>query len=182
MAPAGRSLALDPGFRDAAVLIALAHRHGRWEFPLILRAEDSFSHGGQIGLPGGRREGAESAEMCALRESNEEIGLPATGVRVIGRLSPLPVPVSRHIIQPFVGVVTSDVQYRPDPREVQAVLAMPVARLVDPDAPREGGIIIRSLRLTVPMFDLDGHPVWGATAMILSEFREILRQLQVQAQ
>ncbi|MCB2213516.1 CoA pyrophosphatase [bacterium] len=179
LAPEGRRLDVDDSrYRHAAVLVALHQREGVWGFPLIVRVVDEYVHSGQIGLPGGRLEEGEELDACALRESEEEIGLPAGAVELVGKLTPLPVPVSHHLIHPFVGITGDDVSLTPDPREVEDILFMPVAELLADDARREGDVMAGRTRIRrVPLFELGEHRIWGATGMILAELRELLKQV-----
>ncbi len=179
LAPEGRRIDVDDSrYRHAAVLIALHQRNGVWGFPLIERVVDEYVHSGQIGLPGGRLEAGETLDACALRESEEEVGLPPEKVSVLGELTPLPVPVSHHLIHPFVGITDDDPVLTPDPREVEDILFMPVAELLADDAPKEGDVMAGRTRIRrVPLFELGEHRIWGATAMILAELRELLKQV-----
>ncbi len=179
MAPLGREIDVQTdSYHDAAVLIALHRREGEWCFPLIVRVEDEYAHGGQIGLPGGRVEVGESFIDCALRESEEEISLPVSGTEVLGALTPLAVPVSQHLIHPFVGISTDGVRLEPDHREVAEILFMPVRHFLDSANMHIGEVSSGQRRLVdVPYFALNEHIIWGATAMILAELRQVLLEM-----
>jgi 8-oxo-dGTP pyrophosphatase MutT (NUDIX family) len=156
--------------RPAAALLLLYPGESGPVVPLTIRHSDLPQHAGQISLPGGRIDAGESAEAAALREAHEEIGVPASAVRVIGRLSSLWVVVSNHLLHPFVGVLDQRPEFRLAPREVDSLLEVPVSffrdarRLGWSRHSREGVIV------DYPHFDIDGHLVWGATAMVLGEF------------
>ncbi|GBE29569.1 putative NUDIX hydrolase [bacterium BMS3Bbin04] len=166
------------GYQDAAVLIALHRCDGEFGFPLIVRAESEYAHGGQVGLPGGRLEPGESLENCALRESEEEIALPRAKVKLLGQLTSLPVPVSEHLIHTFVGLTEDDIHLQPDSREVKAILFMPVKKLLSRDTIHTGEFATpRGTLADVPYFELNEHHIWGATAMILSELKALLLDL-----
>ena len=158
------------GARLAAALILIYPGAEGPSIPLTVRRDDLPHHGGQISLPGGRVDPGEAPDEAALREAEEEIGVDRRHVRLIGRMSSLWVVVSNHVVQPFVGVATERPDFRADPREVAALLEVPVeairdsARLGWSRHSREGILV------TYPHFEFDGHHVWGATAMMLGEF------------
>lgn len=142
---------------------------------LIRRPDYPGVHGGQISFPGGGREGEESLRATALRETLEEIGVPSDTVTVIGQLSPLYTPPSNFCIYPFVAFRTERPIFRPDPNEVAAIIEPPLSHLLDPGTRKVELWEFRSYgERRVPFFDVDGHKVWGATAMILSEFITLL--------
>ena len=96
-----------PPLRDAAALLLLYPADGDWWLPLTVRASTLPHHTGQVSLPGGRLDAGETIEQAALREAYEEVGLPAAGVTVLGALTPLPIPVSGHLLHPVVGLAAS---------------------------------------------------------------------------
>lgn len=160
----------------ASVLIALFPQNNEWFFPLIKRTEDGFSHSGQIALPGGRKEGNETDAETALREAKEEVNIDPDAVKILGTTSPLPIPVSMHLVQPFVGVLSSVPDFRPDPREVDDIFTVPINDLTRTDIQYEQWEF-KSGVASVPFFEIQGNQIWGATAMMLSEFRELLNQI-----
>ncbi len=161
-------------WREASVLILLYPRGGTARFPLIQRPPGTGVHAGQVSLPGGSREGRETAEECALRETAEELGFDTSGVRILRELTTLRVPPSRFRVRPFVGVLDSPPPFRPAPAEVEECFETGLAELLDPAA-REEDLVEREGRLwRVPFYRLAGRRVWGATAIILAELREIM--------
>jgi 8-oxo-dGTP pyrophosphatase MutT (NUDIX family) len=173
-------LALPSDCRQGGVLILLYPRAGRLTTVLTRRTETVRSHKGQISLPGGAREADEPLVQTALRETCEELGVPADGTDVIGHLSTLYTPPSNYCIHPFVAYRSSPPSFRPDPVEVAQVLEVPLLTLLDPSTrkvedwpdPR-----FDNLR-QVPFYDIQGQVVWGATAMILSELVMLLGEEQ----
>jgi 8-oxo-dGTP pyrophosphatase MutT (NUDIX family) len=173
--------AVMPGdLRDAAGLVLLYPIDDVWLMPLTVRAASLRSHTGQVSLPGGRVDEEESIEGAALREAHEEIGIVPSSVRVAGRLTPLHIPVSGHILHPVVGVVDGRPEFRPAEQEVARVIEVPIASLIDDaivrherQTRRRDG---RTFDVRVPYFDVDGERVWGATAMVLAELAEIVRR------
>jgi len=145
---------------------------------LIQRPVYEGVHSGQIALPGGRfEEHDENLVMTALREAQEETGIDPSMVNVLGTLTELYIPPSNFIVTPVVGYAREELLFRRDPEEVDEIIILKIKDLVDDRA-----IILREftvnsgLRIEAPCFDINGHCIWGATAMILSEFKEIIRR------
>ncbi|MEW5957749.1 MAG: CoA pyrophosphatase [Chloroflexota bacterium] len=166
--------------REAGVLILLyphtTHDHQpELHLALIRRPDYPGVHGGQISFPGGRREGRESLQTTALRETLEEIGVWPDMVKIIGQLSPLYTPPSNFCIYPFVAYQTERPAFRLNPTEVAAILEPPLSCLLDPAMRKEELWNFPGYgQRRVPFFDVFGHKVWGATAMMLSEFTTLL--------
>lgn len=164
--------------REAGVLILLFPHEGALLAPMIQRPLESGPHSGQISFPGGGREPLdESLARTALRETWEEIGAPAGDIRLLGELSPLYVAPSNFLVQPFVGWTDARPAYTPDPREVAAVLEFAIADFLAPENLKTADWIVRGVRVRAPHFVINGHTIWGASAMIWSEFLEVLRSL-----
>ena len=166
--------------RSAGVLVLLYIAQGQLHFPLIERTSHNArdKHRGQISLPGGKHETQDaSLTATALREAEEEIGVVASSVTVLGQLSSLYIPVSNFEVVPTVGLVDSAPTWIPEAAEVERVIEAPVTHLYadgavkHTDMPMSAGVRLRR----VPYFDLAGEVVWGATAMILSELRQVLQ-------
>jgi len=165
--------------RAAGVLILLYPHDGRWHFPLMKRVEDGLVHGGQISLPGGSQEAGESLRETALREACEEIGAACAGVGVLGQLSTIYIPPSNFLVTPTVGYVTERPGFRCDPREVAELIEVPLRTLFDPDAVKREPWTLRGVTVEVPFYQIGPHKVWGATAMILSEFSLLLAETEL---
>lgn len=175
MAP-GVRLENNQGFyRNAAVMILLYRKEGKWHFILMKRPEYAGAHSGQVSLPGGIHE-KEDPDMLAtaLRETREELGVDENFIRVLGSLSRLQIPVSGIEVSPFVGVYPPDPEFRPDPAEVDYLIEVPLDDLVNPSLVKDDVRAIHCRMVRVPYFSLEGEQVWGATAMILSEFLDVL--------
>jgi len=170
-----------PPLRPAAGLVLLYPREDRWWLPLTLRASTLPHHTSQVSLPGGRLDPGESIEEAALREAFEEVGLPAAEVEVLGRLTPLPIPVSGHLLHPVVGVTGRRPTFSLAADEVERLIEAPLHHLWHPNTVKwerrerqspPGGV------LDVPYFDVDGARVWGATAMVLAELLAVLNEVE----
>jgi 8-oxo-dGTP pyrophosphatase MutT (NUDIX family) len=163
--------------RMGSVLILLYEDNGRILFPLTRRAEYNGAHSGQISLPGGKAEPGEDAIETALREAEEEIGVPRGNVRVIGRLSEFFVIPSNFLVTPVVATVDVP-KFTPDPHEVVRILHCDINDLVREDAIRVSEITAAgAYRMQAPHFEIEGEIVWGATAMMLNEFRIVLQEV-----
>lgn len=182
MAPHPR-LTWDPaqfpdGGRDAAALLLLYLHGGEWHLPLTVRGSELRRHTGQVSLPGGRVDPGESIEAAALRETAEEIGVGPDALRLIGRLTPVTIPVSGYVLHPVVGIAGARPDFRPAVWEVARLVEVPLAELRDRSVVQrerrtreaEG----RTIDVDTPYFALGGEKVWGATAMVLAEFLALL--------
>ena len=160
--------------REGAVLICLVDEEDGVRFPLIERAPDPGPHSGQIALPGGSAEASDADRTAtALREAEEEIGLPAHEVTVVGSLTPLYIPVSNFLIHPIVGWYrggTPGLASRlvPQPEEVAAILMADVEALRSTLAVRT--VNARGWSGRTGSYEVAGAVVWGATALMLAEF------------
>jgi 8-oxo-dGTP pyrophosphatase MutT (NUDIX family) len=156
--------------RRAAGLLLLFPGAAGPAIALTARSASLSTHAGQISLPGGALEAGESVEAGALREAEEEIGIVPYAVQVLGLLSPLWIPISNYVLTPVVGLTAAPPTFRLHEREVDALIEMPVATLLDQGAIRWTHRLRETTRIDYPYFDVAGRAVWGATAMVLSEF------------
>ena len=181
MAPHGRrapDLSVeDRDCRRAAVLVLLYPYEGATAFALTVRQPSLRDHSGQVSLPGGSIDEGETAEQAALREGWEEVGVPADRPDMLGRLSPIYIPPSNFCVQPVVAALDAGFAFQPHEAEVAALLDVPLPALLDPALRRVETWEHRGTPTAVPLFDLGGHPVWGATAMILAELVAVLGAL-----
>ncbi len=160
--------------RTGAVLLLLYPKKQADHLLFIRRQENLTYHPGQISFPGGRHEPGETLLQTALRETVEETGLAPKDQSVLGGLESVYIPPSDFIVHPFVAWHNGTPTFRRDPSEVAEIIEAPLGMLRDP-AIRKTEVRTRpGKNVTVPYFDINGHKVWGATAMILSEFLERL--------
>ena len=164
---------LYPGVKESDVMTVL-----------IQRPSYEGVHGGQISLPGGRSEKSDkNPEETALRESKEEIGINPEKVTVVGALTELYIPPSNYLVLPFIGFSLEKPDFRPDPDEVAGVIEINLAELRDEKSLKQKEIHVRpGMTVFGPCFEINGSTIWGATAMILNEFREILIRIDKQNQ
>lgn len=165
--------------RKGAVLLLLYEKEGELYFPLIQRPVYEGVHSGQIAFPGGRWEEQDTdLYHTALREANEEVGVDPDLISVLGTLSKFMVSASNHLVLPVVGHCSSEPVFRRDPYEVDEVIEARLEELLDQQKRKETEITTaQGYKLKSPYFELNGKVVWGATAMMLSEFVEIMRTL-----
>lgn len=160
-----------------SVLILLYEDQGVIRFPLIKRPVYTGAHSGQISLPGGKAEPGEDAVQTALREGEEEIGVDHRAVNVVGRLSDFFVIPSNFMVTPVIGVVKDPV-FHPDPREVSRIISCSLLDLLLEGAIKNKEILAAGqYRMMAPHFEIEDEVVWGATAMMLNEFRMVLLDL-----
>jgi len=151
---------------------------GSIRFPLIKRQEYTGAHSGQVSLPGGKAEQGEDPIYTALRECEEEIGVNRSTLIVLGRLTNFFVIPSNFIITPVVAIALSPPVFKPDPYEVARILSFRLSDLMSDDAIKNKEIVAAGrFRMMAPHFETDGEIVWGATAMMLNEFRTVLRDV-----
>lgn len=156
--------------RIAAALLLLYPGADGPAVPLTVRASGLARHAGQISLPGGAADPGETLAQTALREASEEIGVDPASVNVLGELTPVHVLVSGFTLHPVVGVTHERPAFQAAPGEVEEILEVSLEHLQDASRIRRGTRIREGLAIEYPYFDLLGHQVWGATAMVLGEF------------
>jgi len=164
--------------KPGSVLILLYEEEGKILFPLTKRPDYLGTHGGQISLPGGKAEPGESIFDTALREAEEEIGVSAKQIEILGTLSEFFVIPSNFMVTPVVGFLKGSPKFNPDPKEVVKILHGSLDELVLDDAVRTKEILAAKMfPMLAPHFEIEEEVVWGATAMILNEFRMVVREL-----
>ncbi|MEG2101271.1 MAG: CoA pyrophosphatase [Flavobacterium sp.] len=163
--------------RIAAVMMLLYPKKDKTHLVLIVRNAYNGVHSSQIAFPGGKYENTDlDFRETALRETHEEIGVAPEKIDVIKDFTPMYIPPSNFLVHPFLGISHEELSFYPDIREVAAIIELPLSVFLSDE------IIIEATLSTsyandvlVPAFNIQNHIVWGATAMILSELRDVLK-------
>jgi len=152
---------------------------GETRFVLILRKTYKGVHSAQVSFPGGKLEPEDASLMeTALRETEEEIGIPSSQINVLRELTELYIPPSNFFVQPFVGIMSATPKFMAEEAEVESIIEIPLGHFMD-----ESVLITKIIstsyakNIEVPAFLLKEHIVWGATAMVLNEVRRMLHNL-----
>lgn len=164
--------------RPGSVLILLYPEGERLKFPLTKRQEYVGAHSAQVSFPGGKSEPDESYLETALREAEEEIGVHGDLVKVVGKLSPFFVIPSNFLVTPVVAFAERKPRFTPQLSEVDKIIEGDVEELL-----REDAVIVKEIvaakiyPMLAPHFEIEGEVVWGATAMMLNEFRLVMKEV-----
>jgi len=163
----------------SAVLMLIYPKENIPHFTLIQRTEYKGTHGGQISFPGGKQESDESLKETALRETFEEIGVNAEHVQVLGEITQVYIPPSNFLVSPFIGFLDYEPSFTPETKEVDEIIEVNILDLIDDEKIKQkkikaGKYTETPLLIDVPYFELNYNTVWGATATILSEVRQML--------
>ena len=165
--------------KKASVMVLFyPSRNNETKFVLILRKTYKGVHSAQVGFPGGRFEEVDNSyKDTALRETEEEVGIPADHISIVRELTQVYIPPSNYFVQPYLGITTINPVFVPQESEVESIIEVPLTEFLD------DGILIQKTLSTsyaksidVPAFRLQEHIVWGATAMMLNEVRQLLKQ------
>jgi len=163
------------GLRHAAVLVPLLDHRGELSILFTKRPSHLRHHPGQICFPGGRIDASDADSLAAaLRETEEEIGLPPSEVEILGRLDETLVLTSGFRLTPWVGRVPYPYPYAPAEDEVEAILVIPLDELRLPGAHRTGRIHAYGVDHEAHFFDTKGEIIWGATARVLTHLLELV--------
>lgn len=170
---------LEKNPKFAAVNIVLYLKDNEWYFPLIVRSENERDrHSGQISLPGGKREELDKDfAQTAIRETSEEIGIEKHYVRIIRELSPIYIPPSNFYVYPFISYTKKNPEFILQQSEAVEVIEFPITSFLSlPDSP-EIMALPGAGGHEVPVINFNGYIIWGATAMILSEFSQLIKKM-----
>jgi len=163
--------------KPAAVLLLLYPNDNQIFFYLTKRTENLKYHKGQISLPGGSKERGETLLETALRETEEEIGVNKNQISILGNITPLFIPVTGFMMTPFIGFISKKPLIKLDSMEVADIFSVNILDLINNDkliTYRQ----IKGKNLNIPYFSLNNHQVWGATSMVLSEFKDIIHLIE----
>jgi 8-oxo-dGTP pyrophosphatase MutT (NUDIX family) len=171
-------LLVDPA-ESSSESVGLKTRTGEIRLPLstqvllTVRTNIVEHHKGQISFPGGRYEPSDSSlEETALRETLEEIGIGSDHVEVVAELPEIPTVATRYKVRPYVGVIRTKADFRPDPHEVEKILLVPLKHLLDPKHSVLETYERAGLRVQMRAYHFDSHRIWGATGRMLQTLLE----------
>ena len=163
--------------RLAAVLILIYPVNGSVHTVFMQRHDYVGVHGGQISFPGGKMEPSDMDIIAtAIREANEETGVPVSLINILGTLTPLFIPVSNMLVTPVLGWTEVKPEFKHQAEEVVFLFDAELRRFLDPTIIKVKTMTIRSIPVDVKYYDYDGNVIWGATAMILNELLTIIRE------
>ncbi|MFB6316959.1 NUDIX hydrolase [Saccharicrinis sp. FJH54] len=177
--PASRTNRFEPMLNPvlSGVLLLLFKKGEKWQTVFIKRPVYNGAHSGQISLPGGKKEEADKdLSATALRETFEEVGVNPDDVQLLGKLTTVQIPVSGFIVEPYVGYIGYEPIFIPDPGEVKEVITAELSLFTDPDIRDVFTFVRGTFSIEAPYYKLHGEKLWGATAMMISEFEEIWRE------
>ena len=165
--------------KKAAVMMLFYPKNGRTHLVLIVRNSYKGVHSAQIAFPGGKYETADiTLEKTALRETHEEIGIHPEKIEIIMPFTNLYIPPSNFMVYPFLGICKEEIVFVPDNNEVVNVIELPLNDFLNDD------LIVTTImstsyaeKIEIPAFKINEHIVWGATAMMLSELKEVLKKV-----
>lgn len=177
--PKFQSLSPDKNTQQAAVLILLNICDDTPKVIFIKRQSYNGAHSGQISFPGGKKDlSDDDLSKTAIRETVEEINICINDIKLIGQLTELYIPVSNFIVTPFLGVTSVNYELKPDITEVVEIFQVDLNYFLDDSNIRIMNFTDNNFKINAPYFDINGNNLWGATAMILSEFIEIVRKIR----
>ena len=165
--------------RIAAVLMLFYPKNGQTHLVLILRNPYDGIHSAQIGFPGGKYEQEdEDLIFTALRETHEEIGINPKTIEIVKSFTELYIPPSNFLVHPFLGICKQELIFVADPVEVAAIIELPLSVFLSENTVVNSNVTTSYLdSSTVPSFKIENHIVWGATAMMLSELKDVLKEV-----
>ncbi|QSB26041.1 CoA pyrophosphatase [Flavobacterium sp. CLA17] len=163
--------------RIAAVMMLFYPKNEKTHLVLIVRNAYNGVHSSQIAFPGGKYETTDSGyEDTALRETQEEVGVAREKIEVIKQFTPMYIPPSNFLVHPFLGISSDELSFYPDAREVADVIELPLSVFLNDEIIIEATLSTSyGSNILVPAFNIQNHIVWGATAMILNELRDVLK-------
>jgi 8-oxo-dGTP pyrophosphatase MutT (NUDIX family) len=163
----------EPTLKRAAVLIPLVPNGNGWSLLFSRRSANLAAHSGQIAFPGGGVESGESLEAAAVREADEEVGIGAEHIELIGRLDDL-VTNSGFLVAPFAGIIDERVDYVLQASEVDEVFEVPIEALLQVAQPEVRYVTFRRKSYPAYFYRYEQHEIWGLTGRILKHFLDFV--------
>ncbi len=166
--------------KQAAVLaLFYPNKHNETHLILILRKTYKGVHSAQVGFPGGKLEEDDTdLQMAALRETYEEVGVPMDTINVLKRMTPMYIPPSNFTVQPFFGMTHSIPNFIKQDDEVEDLIEVSLSHFLDESTVIQTSVPTSyEVNVEVPAFKLNDHVVWGATAMMLSEIKDLIKKV-----
>lgn len=162
---------------SGVLLLLYKNKYNELQTILIKRAEYEGVHSGQISFPGGKMENSDTSIIeTALREANEEIGIEPSKIEILGRLTDVFIPVSNFIVSPIVGWADEPPIFKIDEREVASIINLSIKDIHLTDITAHYSIELHNkTRIKAPCFIINEAVIWGATALMLNEFKHLLR-------
>ncbi|MFX0080299.1 MAG: NUDIX hydrolase [Candidatus Hodarchaeota archaeon] len=172
--------------KAAVVFLIIPYENKPYELVLIHRSDEGTRHRGEISFPGGKFEidVDKSLKDTALRETEEEIGVPRGKIRIIGCLNDFPT-TTKYIVTPFLGIIDENQKLQRDEREVQKILKVPINFFVDKSNFKEQTFDIKGIKFPVFYFNFLNeenwrtYTIWGATAFLITYFLELVYNIQI---
>ena len=174
-------LKLSLNFRPSAVMALLYQTNNQHHIILIERQDYDGKHSGQMSFPGGKKEEVDTDELAAaLRETEEEIGIPKSQINVIGKLTDVYIPVSKFLVHPFLGYLKNSPKFLLNTREVKSILSFDIRELLIEENKIVTDILVskENTYKNVPAFLIKEKIIWGATAVMLNELKFILKRFE----
>ncbi len=163
--------------REGAVVILLFPEDGLCKTVFIKRPEYTGPHSNEVSLPGGKYETEDGSLLkTAIRETYEEVGVKISTENIITEMTSLHIPVSANTVYPFLAYTEYTPKFIPEESEVQYIIKTPINNFLDNSLLKKGTRTIRGIKVDYPYYYFENEIIWGATAMICSEFAEILRK------
>jgi 8-oxo-dGTP pyrophosphatase MutT (NUDIX family) len=169
----------DKNPKIAAVMMLFYPKNGRTHLVLIVRNSYEGVHSAQIAFPGGKYEAAdETFEQTALRETHEEIGIHPDSIEIIMPFTNLYIQPSNFLVHPYLGICREEIIFIPDVNEVAKIIELPLSDFLNDNLVVSTEISTSYAKnMLIPAFKIDEHIVWGATAMMLSELKEVIKKV-----
>ncbi len=166
--------------RESSVLILMYMKNNKLFIPFIQRATYNGAHSGQVSLPGGKSEPSDKNLLeTALRETWEEIGVKSDNMEILGSLTSTYIPNSNYNVTPYIAYLPESPTFVPDSYEVDNIIEAPLLKLIAPETICSFEKHINGHTIKAPYFNINDYQIWGATAMIISEFKELINRIPV---